>query len=507
MLNVNSNKVIAKNTLILYIKLISVSILSIFTSRIILNSLGVSDFGLYNVVGGIVFMMAFLNNIMVTTSYRYIAFELGKNDVESVNKIFNISLVIHICIALIVLIFAEIIGSYYIKHYLNVDKSKVVDALFIFHFSVLSTIFSILSVPFQGLIIAKENFFIVSIIDILRGIFSFIVAFVILNYTENRLKIYSVLMSIVTIIPPILFYIFCKMRYKKEVFWNFQKKSFVYKEMASFSGWVMFGASAAAAEVQVSILLINSFFGTAVNASFSIANQVNNLVKMFAQSINQSFIPQLTKSISVGDEKRSFDLVVFTSKYSFFLILFPAIPILLFTNFILKLWLKNPPEYTYIFVQFLILTALIRTINAGLPALVQATGKIKYFQLSSSLIILAGLPLSYLFYKKNYPPYTLSIIFFFMALIDSVIVQFLLKRVLFFDTTLFFKRVYIKCIMVCVATIPLFIIKSIFEENLLLFITLSGLSIPYLIFILYKLGMNELEKNIVTNQLRKIFFS
>lgn len=500
-----ANKVIARNSIVLYVKLLIVSFVGLFTSRYIIQALGASDFGLYNVVGSVVFMMAFLNNIMVTTTYRFIAFEMGKGELQSVNKVFNVSFMIHIFLAILVLIFAEVVGVYYIDNYLKVESGKLDDALFVFRLSVLSTIFSILSVPYQGLIIAKEKFVAASIIEIFRSILGLGVVLLILFYSGDKLRLYSILISVVSIIPSILFYLYSKKIFAVEVKWNFQKEKHKYKEMAFFSGWVMFGAGACAAEIQVSVIMINVFFGTVINASYGIANQVNNLVKMFAQSVNQSFIPQITKSISGGDEKRSLDLVVFTSKYSFFLILLPSLPILLETDFILKLWIKEVPAYTAILVQFFILTAMIRTMNAGIPALVQATGRIKYFQLISSFLVLLGLPISYYFFKLGFPPYILSFVFLLIAVLDLFIVQILLKKILDFDILDFFKRVYLKIILVCLFVLPLFALQLFILPSFSRFIILSFLSILFILIAVYFLGMDEIERVFVKKHVAKFF--
>lgn len=500
-----ANKVIARNSIVLYVKLIIASVLGLLTSRFIIQALGASDFGLYNVVGSIVFMMAFLNNIMVTTTYRFIAFEMGKVGLQSVNKVFNVSLVIHIILAVLVLIFAEVIGVYYINNYLKVEPGKLDDALFVFRFSVLSTIVSILSVPYQGLIIAKEKFVAASIIEISRSILALGVVLLILFYSGNKLRLYSCLISLVTILPSVLFYLYSRKVFDSETRWNFQKEKSKYKEMAFFSGWVMFGAAACAAEIQVSVIMINMFFGTVINASYGIANQVNNLVKMFAQSVNQSFIPQITKSISGGDEKRSLDLVVFSSKYSFFLILFPSLPILLETDYILKLWIKDVPAYTDILVQLFILTAMVRTMNAGIPALVQATGRIKYFQLVSSFSALLGLPISYYFFKSGSPPYIVSLVYLVIALLDLFIIQILFKKILHFDVLIFFKQLYLKIILVTLFVLPLFTVQLFVIPSFLRLVGLSVLSIIFIVIAVYLFGMDRVEKEFVNNFLKNKF--
>lgn len=499
------NSTIIKNSLILYLRLIVVSIVGLLSSRFILQALGTSDFGLYNVVGGIVFMMAFLNNVMVSTTYRFIAFELGKEENSEVNNVFNVSLMIHIGLAFLVVLIAETIGVYYIKNYLVVNADKIDDALFVFHLSIASTFVSIISVPHQGLITAKEKFWINAIAEILRSILALLAVLLVFNFDGNRIRLYSLLISIVTLIPSIIFIVYGYRKFPNITKWNFQSKLKYYKEMFQFSIWIMFGAGASAAEVQISSMIINRFFGTLLNASFGIANQVNTMVKMFSQSLNQAAIPQITKSFSGGDTNRTLQLVIFSSKYSFLLMLIPSLPILLETDFVLNLWLKNAPANTAIFVQLMILNALITTMSAGIPAAVHATGKIKYFQIILSTMVLLGLPVAYFLFKLGYPAYTILVTYTAISLVNMVIRQYLLKRLINFNVREFIGRAYLRMIYVLVFVSPLFIIHYIFPTSLLRFILVSIVSILWLLIGIYFTAMENSERIIAKQFLKKVF--
>lgn len=498
------NSKIIKNSLILYLRLIVVSIVGLLSSRFILQALGASDFGLYNVVGGIVFMMAFLNNVMVSTTYRFIAFELGKEKNSDVNSVFNVSLLIHIGLALLVVVIAESLGVYYIKNYLNVNNGKIDDALFVFHLSIASTFVSIISVPHQGLITAKEKFWINAIAEISRSVLALMVVLIVFNYDGNRIRLYSILITIVTLIPSIIFIVYGYKRFPNITRWNFQKELKYYKEMFSFSIWIMFGAGASAAEVQISSMIINRFFGTLLNASFGIANQVNTMVKMFSQSLNQAAIPQITKSFSGGDTNRTLQLVIFSSKYSFLLMLIPSLPILLETDYILTLWLKNVPDNTSIFVQFMILNALITTMSAGIPAAVHATGKIKYFQIILSTVVLLGLPISYYLFKLGFPAYTILVTYTVISLVNLVIRQYLLKKLIQFNVKEFISRAYLRMIYVMLFVSPLFLIHLFFDISLLRFLIVSTIAVLWLLVGIYTTAMETNEKETVKLYLKKI---
>ena len=501
-----ANSRIAKNSLILYIRLIVVLFIGILSSRFILQALGASDFGLFNVVGGIVSIMAVLNNVLVSTTYRYIAIELGTGAEDAVNKVYNISLVIHIILATIVFLLSETIGVFYIKHYLVISNGKLDDALFVFRLSILSTVLSILSVPSQGLIFAKEKFSVTAIVEIFRSSLALIVTILVLFYSGNKLRFYAGLITIISILPSILYFLYSRYQFSSLTKWNFQKEKEKYKGIVSYSGWLMFGAAASVGEIQGSVIIINLFFGTLVNAGYGIANQVNNLVKMFAQSLNQATIPQITTSYSGGNMERNMQLVVFSSKYAFFLLLIPSLPILLETEFILKLWLKEVPEYTVIFIQIMIINALISTMNSGIYAAIQASGEIKYFQIILGAFTLSGLPISFILFKYGLPVYVSLLVYSVLYIVNFFVIHILAKRILQFNTREFFNNAVSKMVKVFITITPLFLVTKVFESSIQLFIGISIFSFIWLLVSIYVFGMDNKERGIVINFLGKLIF-
>jgi O-antigen/teichoic acid export membrane protein len=500
----SNNKLLLKNTTILYVRLIVTSIIGLFTSRFIIRSLGASDFGLYNVVGGVVVMMAFLNTVMVTTTYRYIAFEMGKGNKVGLNKVFNISLTIHLFLALLVIIITETAGVYYVNNYLNVAPGKVTDALFVLRFSAYATVFSILSIPFQGLITAQEDFKAQAIFETIRSLLGLFTAIVIIYYIGNKLKLYALLIAIISIVPSVLFYVYCKRKYNEVVKWNFQFDKSKYKEMIGFSGWVMLGAAASIGQTTGSNLIINSFFGTILNAAFGIAIQVNSIVSMFAGSLGKVAIPQITKSFSAGDNERTFDLTVYVSKYTFFLMMVPSLPILLETKYLLSLWLGNIPPYTVIFCQLLLINALLYSLNSGLPALIQATGKIKYFQIITSFITLICLPLAWLLFKHGYSPPTIIVLYIITVTINLLVSQVLLKKIIDFNFKLFLIKSYFKIMHVTMLVVPLFLIRDIFPAGLLRFIFFSMFAVCWVLVAIYIAGIEKKEKDMLNQIMIKM---
>lgn len=497
----SGNKIILKNSLILYLRLFFTSIIGLVSVRYILLALGSSDYGLYSVVGGIVFLMAFLNNVMVSSTYRFVAFELGTGNMDGVNKVFNISLVIHTFLAVLTVLLAETAGVFYIKNYLNIPADKLTDALFVFRMSIISTVLSFFSIPYQGLITAKEKFTLIATVEVIRSILGLGAVLLLLLYSGNKLRLYASLIAIISVIPPFIYYFYSEWNFCKLVKWQYQRDKAKYDEMIGYSGWILLGASANAAETKISEIIINIFFGTIINAGFAISNNVNIVLKSFAESLNKAVIPQITKSYSSGNTNRTMELVVFSSKYSFFLMLLPAIPLLLETKFVLELWLKDIPAYTIIFVQLMIINSMIEVMNAGIPAAVQATGKIKYFQIVLSSIKLLALPAAYFLLKTGYEPYMIIIAFTVSALISLVAQQILLKNLMQFKVKEFVVQAYVKMLGVLIPVSFLFVIQQLFVPSIYRFLGFSVLSVTLTLVMVYSVGISASERAYVRNYL------
>jgi Na+-driven multidrug efflux pump len=354
------------------------------------------------------------------------------------------------------------------------------------------------------LITAKERFSIIAIVEIIRSSLALGMVILVLYFTGNRLRLYAVLIAGVSIVPPMVYYLYSRFRFPSLVNWKFQKQKRKYEDMLGYSGWIMFGAASNAGEIQGSALIINLFFGTVLNAAFGIANQVNNIVKMFSRSLNQAVIPQITMSYSGGKTDRTIQLVIYTAKYSFLMMLIPSLPILLETDFILKLWLKEVPDHTSIFIKLMIINALITTMNAGVPAAVHATGKIKWFQITTSLLSLLGLPVSFLLFKHGFPPHMILLVYTGIAIMVFFVVQVFVKQLIHFDLGLLYRKAYIKMILVVLSVLPLFLITPIFESNMARFIGITLISVPWLLAAIYLIGMEKNEREIIIKYVRKL---
>jgi len=465
--------------------------------RLVIQSLGTSDYGLYTVIGGIVLMLVFLNNVMMASTYRFIAFELGAKNLEGVNKVFNISLLIHLCIGLFIFILAESFGVYYVMRQLVLEPEKINDALFILRLSAYATIANVVSVPYQGLLVAKENFSTTAKIEVLRSFLGLIVALIIFYYGGNKLRLYAILISFINIVSPYIFFTYCNKYHKDLVRWAIQKDREKYKEMLSFSGWNMLGAAASVAKNSGAALVVNGFFGTVLNASYGIANQVGTLVQVFSMSLGQATIPQITKSYSGGDSDRTVNLTIYLSKYIFFLMMIPALPLLLETEFILSLWLGDLPPYAATLTRLTIINVMIHHLG-GVDAITAAVGKIKYFQIVLSTLSLLSIPVSVFLFKLGFFPPTILYIFLISSLINLVFSLLLLKKLINFNVLHYINLVHKRIFYVFILVGWLFFVKEYFEEGWMRFAMMVFSSLIILGVSIYMVGLEQREKVIVS---------
>ena len=501
----NENKKIAFNSVILFVRLCIVSVISLISARLVLQTLGASDYGLYNVVGGIVSLLNVVNTAMVTTSYRYIAFELGKGEKGNPNKVFNSSLTIHMVLVLLILLVGLPVGEWYVSNYLNVPAESISDAHFVLRVSVFTTMVSTMLVPYQGLLVAFEKFYVSAIIDILTQCLKLAAIFALVYYVGNRLRMYSLIMMGYVIVSSTLFLIYSYRHHRATCRLRINTDMKLYKEMFSFTGWILFGACSSIGKTQGSAMIINFFFGTVVNAAFAVANQVENFILMFSRMLNQSAVPQITKNFSGGNKDRSVKLASYISKYTYILMTLVAFPVIMEMNYILTIWLKEVPEGSTEFCQLMILGGLIGCMGEGIPALTQASGKIKYFQLIMSSISLMGLPIAFVLYKyTTVPPYTILVVYLGISLLCAGIRLILLKRILninirYFITTSYSRMLYI--------SIPLVITYLLYDsssfttgQHLLALVCLE----VFLVLDIVILGIDKNEWKIINNEINNI---
>jgi len=394
---------IAKNTLLLYFRLLLTIAVGLFTSRVVLDKLGVDDFGIYNVVGGIVSMLSFLNSAMIVASQRFLSYELGRADEDNLKKVFNTSVLIHLLIAGIIFVLAETIGLWFVNHYLNIDESRIFAANIVYQSSIGIFILTILAVPFNSCVIAHEKMNMFAYLSIVEYLLKLGICFLISVTFFDRLIVYGVLLLGVSIIVSSTYVIYCRKHFaESKLTLKYDKEMF--KEMFSFAGWNLFGNIGSSFKDQVINIILNIFCGTRVNAARGIAVQVNGIINTFASNIAMAINPQITKQYAAGNIDQSKGLVFACARYSFYLLTLIAVPFILNIDQLLDLWLVEVPEYTSQFLLIAIFVSMIYTLTGSVSTAIQATGKVKTFQIGVCIIMVAEIPLTYLLLKMGYSP-------------------------------------------------------------------------------------------------------
>lgn len=395
--------IIAKNTLMLYVRMVFVTGVTLFTTRIVLKNLGVEDYGIYNVVAGVVSMFAFLNNSMAGATQRFLSFELGINDDERVNTVFCQSVLIHIIIALIILLLAETIGLWFVYNKLTIPEERFSAAMWVYQIAILSFLFQIINVPYHASIIAHEKMSIYAWVSILDVMLKLGIAYALSVSPYDKMISYSFLLLMTTIVMFLFYRIYSKRHFQECVFrFNFNKSKFI--EMFSFAGWNIIGNMAFVLRNQGSNILLNMFFGPTVNAARGVAHQVDGAVEHFVTNFQTASNPQIVKSYAVEEYNETLRLVSQCSKFSFYLMILLGLPIIFQINYILSIWLTAVPEYTAIFVQLILLNGIIDSLSKALKTYIKATGKVKWYMIIQGGFYLLALPVIYVFLKLDYSP-------------------------------------------------------------------------------------------------------
>ncbi len=397
----SNNKRIAKNTLFLYTRMILIMLVTLYTSRVILAELGVEDYGIYNVVGGVVMMFSFLNACMSSSTQRFLTFELGKNNQSKVNAIFSASLNIHIIIALIIIIAAESIGLYFLNTSLNIPNNRIFAANIVFQFSILTFCINVIQVPYNAVLIAHEKMGIYAYISILEALFKLAIAHSISLVSNDKLIIYSILIFIMQLIIRFIYQIYCRKHFEECHFRLFYDKA-LYKKLSGFAGWNLFGSIAWIIKDQGVNIVLNIFFGPSINAARGVALQVSSTVMNFISNFQIALNPQITKNYANGEIVQMEKLVYTGIKFSYFLLLIISLPICLNIDYILALWLEEVPLHSNSFICLILIDALMG-ILFGVPMMtsLSATGNIKQYQIVVSSIIIMILPVSYIVLSIN----------------------------------------------------------------------------------------------------------
>ena len=501
----DNNKRIAKNTLLLYVRMLFTMAVSLFTSRVILNTLGVEDYGINNVVGGIVTMFSVLSGSLSSSISRFITFELGKGNIERLKTIFSTGVNIQLGMSVLIIIIAEAVGSWFLNTKMNIPTDRMVAANWVFQCAILTFVLNLLSVPYNAAIIAHEKMSAFAYISVVEVSLKLIIVYMLMISPFDRLETYAVLLLLVGAVIRFIYGYYCK-RHFEECTYHFVFDKPVLKEMTGFAGWNFLGNGAYMLNTQGVNILMNLYFGVAVNAARGIATQVDAALKQFVNNFTTAVNPQITKSYAQGDLDYMHKLVCRSAKFSAFLMMFFAVPIILETNTILTIWLKTVPDYAVIFLQWIIISSFMDTVLANsLVTSMFATGKIKRYQIIVTTVGCLVFPLSWIAFKLGFEPQVGYILYFIIYTILLFVRLYLLKDMVKLPVMMYIREVLYKLAPIIVVgfAIPGILILTM-DAGWLRLILVCLLSVLVTAASEYFIGLSNKEKNFVAEKIKLV---
>lgn len=468
-----NNKRIAKNTLMLYLRMLFLMAINLYTSRIILQVLGIEDFGVYNVVGGIITMFSFINGGMVSATQRYITFEIGSGNLDKLKIIFSTSLQIHALISLIIVILGESIGLWFLLEKMVIPEGRLIASIIVYQCSILACVVNIMSIPYNADIVAHEKMSAFAYISIVEVIMKLVIVYALMFSPFDKLIIYAILVLIVQFIVRLIYTRYCKKHFEETKYHNICNKE-LFKEMSKFAGWSFWGNLAGVLYTQGLNIMLNIFFGPIVNAARGIAVQVQSTVQQFVANFQMALNPQITKTYAANNLEQMHSLMFRSARFSFLLLFFLTLPVLLETDFLLTLWLKDVPENAIIFTQLMICISLIYTTANPCVIANQATGKVKIYQIVVGGILLTILPISYIVLKLGAPAYSVFIVHFCVESVAQFARMFMLRKLINLPIWRYMTNIYIPIIVTVAVSVILPIFVHIqFDEGWLRFIVVG----------------------------------
>lgn len=502
--NHEKNKRIAKNTIFLYIRMFLMMGVSLYTSRIVLKALGVEDYGIYNVVGGIVTLFNLLSGSLSAAITRFINYEMGKNNPQKLNQIFCSSITVQCLLGLGVFIFAETLGLWFLNYKMNIPELRLGAANWVFQFSILTFIINLISIPYNALIIAHERMQAFAYISIMEALLKLGIATLILISLFDKLILYGMLMCLTSIIVRFVYGYYCKRHFEESKYRLIYDKVLL-KRIFSFAGWNFLGSGSSILMTQGVDILMNLFFGVTMNAARAVANQANSAIQQFTTNFSTAINPQITQSYAAGEITYTHKLVCEGSKYSYFLTLILSLPVIFESKTVLNVWLDKVPNHAPLFLQLALIISLVSVFSNTLVTLMLATGDIKKYQIIVGGLGMLILPLAYWGYKTGLPAESAYYIHITIFIFQLVARLFLLKDMTGLQISYFFKNSILKGLYVTVLSIILpLLITTWFPpsfQRLVLTVIATTLSICTSI---YLVGTGPKEKAILKSNITKI---
>lgn len=497
---------IATNTIFLYLNVAVKAFISLYVTRLVLDALGASDYGIYNVVGGLISMLCFLNTSMTAVTQRFMNYNQGIGDLLRLKSIFNISIVFHLAIALIVVVMMVALKPVFFEHMLNIDSDKVYAASCLYYFAMVSTAFTIMTVPYDAVLNSHENMRYYFYVGMVQSALNLLAAIYICNYHGERLIAYGLFMSAIAIITMIIMRVYCKKHYVECVFspQKYYRKE-LYTEIFKYSGWELVGHSSATFLGWASFIVINKFFGTVVNAAAGVTNQLSGQLQILSSNLLKAVNPVMVKYESSGNRNKMFQMTIASCKLSLFCLFIVSIPFYAECNYVLHLWLKKVPDNSLLFCQMFIVLRLIEQASLPLKTAIDAIGKVKWLNIYILFSMVLQLGLIYVFFAMGYPPYVWIVIMIIIAFLFSLYKVAYCAYFAGMDWKQYVKEVVFRSVISYALPILASIgITAFFPSSFLRLIIVLIVSTLTSCGMFYLCGLNAMEKAEVNKLLYKI---
>ena len=492
---------IAKNTIFLYFRMLLIMGVNLYMSRLVLEILGVEDYGLYNVIGGMVVLFSLLSSSLSSSVTRFLSFELGRNRADRLETIFSISLSIYVVLALLIFILVEVVGVWALDNYLNIPESRRYAAFWALQFSLLTFVVNLVSVPYNAVIIAHEHMKAFAYISILEALLKLVSVFILRELPFDKLILYASFLFSVALLVRVFYGLYCNTHFS-ECVWKFKYQRSLVKEMVSFAGWNFIGSSSSLLRSQGVNILTNVYCGPVVNGARAIAFQLDSGLNAFAANFVQALQPQIVKSYASGDRDYMMSLLYLGSKLSFFLLLFFAWPLLLETVFVLELWLVSVPDHTVLFVRLLVLFSMLESISLVLQHVAKATGRIRDSQLLVGGFQLLNLPIAYILLKKGYFPEITLVVAIILSAMSLLARLWVLRGLVGLSLRSFNQNVLWVILKVCLlsSVLPIALSLSSITQPYR-FLSVTVVSVLSVLFSIYTVGCDSSEKKFLKGKL------
>lgn len=497
---------VAKNTLILYGRMAITVFISLYTTRLVLHALGASDFGLYSLVAGILAMFGFLQNTMTTASQRFMSYAQGEGNMKKLHQVFNVSVLLHLITGVLIVFLLELAGNIFFGGgFLKMEPSRIQVARWIYQFAIISTFFSIVSVPFDAVLNAHENMLFNALLSVVESILKLTLALVLAYVSSDKLMVYGSSMVAISVFAVLVRVVYCRKRYQ-ECELDFRKYYHpeVKRQMLGFAAWSSLSATTSMVAVYGQTVVLNSFFGTLVNASQSISNQVSGQLSALGTTFVTALNPVIVKSAGSGNRAFLNEATLTGTKISFFLMSVLYIPIFCEAPYLMKMWLKSPPEFAIPFLRLQLLMNLIEQLFKPLMVGIMATGNIRKFQTTTSFIYALLIPASIVFFMLGSPPHAVYLVFIAGYLLLLITTISFAKRTMHLVVSEYAQMVLKPCMIVLIIVLAISLVPSVFFEDS--FHRMAGvvmLSIICFLLTVFKFGLSKREKSVMVDILKQ----